>query len=103
MGTLFENGEAPNEQIFSYNLTAEEGFAGLVTSGVLRGIPDLVLGGAGCSWGNPNLHCTATPPGKITLWENLSLQAGKLQLQKSSGPNGPWEPDLKPCLLISLR
>ena len=42
----------------------------------------------------PDLLCSATPPGKITLsWENLSLQVGKLQLQKSPGPNGPWEPE----------
>lgn len=98
-GPYSKNGEAPNEQIFSYNLTAEEGFAGLVTlSGVLSmdGVSIPVLGERRMLLGArvPNLHCTATPPGKITLsWENLSLQAGKLQLQKSSGPNGPWEPE----------
>lgn len=98
-GPYLKNEETPSEQIFSYNLTAEEGFAGLVTlSGVLSmdGVNIPVLGERRMLLGAtvPDLLCSATPPGKITLsWENLSLQVGKLQLQKSPGPNGPWEPE----------
>ena len=93
-----KNGEPQGEQIFSYTLTAEEGFAALITlSGVLSmdGVSIPVLGERQMLLGAkvPDLLCTADLPGKITLsWENLALQAGELQLQKSPGINGPWEP-----------
>jgi subtilisin family serine protease len=96
-GPYVKNGEPQGEQIFSYTLTAEEGFAGLITlSGVLSldGVSIPVLGERQMLLGAkvPDLFCTADIPGNITLsWENLILQAGELQLQKSPGPNGPWE------------
>ncbi len=97
-GPGVKNGEPLGERIFSYTLTAEDGFAALITlAGVLSldGVSIPVLGERRMLLGAkvPDLLCTADTPGVIILsWENLALQAGELQLQKSPGPNGPWEP-----------
>lgn len=110
-GPYWPGEDAWEEQPFSYTLAAEEGFASLVTlSGVLSldGVNIPVLGERQLLLGAsiPDLVCTVESAGKITLsWENLSLQKGKLELQKSAAATGPWEPlpEAEPPYTLTLK